>query len=233
MNSIPNDRERVAFCSYAGLTPVSGIGVPIGFAIAAHGADHFFTGLRTVIGGRQIDTVTSHLLQKAGASPETANFADNALSMGGTMVGSAAYRFAQGAILSRFHSPIATPSVVPPPLSLPSSKDMLKIPYQSTPKNVFPKNPKDLLPTLSRNSKGHIYPADNLRIRAEIHEIKIGDVYNPRHHGQHYHVEYRSNPSISWSNKNNIRKYEPDNYKLGDGTGFLPGERFPGLYFTN
>ncbi len=98
---------------------------------------------------------------------------------------------------------------------------------RSLPKNVFPENPKDLLPQLPRDHKGRIYTADNIRIRPEKHAFETADVYNPRHHEQHYHVEYRAHPLEPWK-KTNIRKCKPENYNLGDGTGFLPGERFPG-----
>ena len=58
--------------------------------------------------------------------------------------------------------------------------------------------------------------------------MKQGEKYNPRHHDQHYHVETRRDPSAGWGKKSNIDKMKPDDYNLGDGTGFLPGEYFPG-----
>ncbi len=39
--------------------------------------------------------------------------------------------------------------------------------------------------------KGYIQTADNIRIRPEKHEIDPEKSFNPRHHGQHYHVESR------------------------------------------
>lgn len=33
----------------------------------------------------------------------------------------------------------------------------------------------------------------------------------------------------SWNNHNHIRTLEPNNYICGEGTGFLPGEFFPGV----
>lgn len=93
----------------------------------------------------------------------------------------------------------------------------------------FPENPKDLLPELPRDAKGRIYTADNLRIRPEQHALKPGESYSPRHHGQHYHVETRYDTSKSWDKKGNIFKIRPDDYQHGNGTGFLPGEKFPGL----
>jgi hypothetical protein len=31
--------------------------------------------------------------------------------------------------------------------------------------------------------------------------------------------------------KKNIKKLEPKGYRKGDGTGFLPGEYFPGILY--
>ena len=72
------------------------------------------------------------------------------------------------------------------------------------PRPKFPKNPDDLLDDLTRDEKGRIQTADNLRISPEKHEMKPGDVYNPRHHGQHYHVETRKDPSGRWQHNNII-----------------------------
>lgn len=90
----------------------------------------------------------------------------------------------------------------------------------------FPKNPDDLLPNLPRDAKGRIYPSDRIRIRPESHSPKPGEVYSPRHHGQHYHVETRPNAQTGWGNKS-VKKIKPPGYKPGDGTGFRPGEPFP------
>lgn len=93
--------------------------------------------------------------------------------------------------------------------------------------NVFPDNPDDLLPDLERDKKGRIHPAENIRIRPEKHNWKDGDTYNPRHHGQHYHIETRKDPTGNWG-KRNIEKLKPQGYDHGRGTGYLPGEPFPG-----
>jgi hypothetical protein len=92
----------------------------------------------------------------------------------------------------------------------------------------FPKNPSELLRELQRDRKGIIYTSDNLRIRPEKHSIKPGDIFSPRHHGQHYHIETRRDPNKSWNNKN-IEIVKPKNYKEGSGSGFLPDEYFPGI----
>lgn len=52
-------------------------------------------------------------------------------------------------------------------------------------------------------------------------------LYENRHHGAHYHVEYRIDSSKSWNKKNNVNKLHPDGYTPGSGNGFLPGEMFP------
>ena len=105
----------------------------------------------------------------------------------------------------------------------------------SKPKNVFPENPDDLLPEIPRNkvtkangtTSQTIQTSDNIRIRAEQHPLLPGETYNPRHHGVHYHVEYKVNPIKGWNNKNNVKKCYPEGYIPGAGSGFIPGETFP------
>lgn len=76
-------------------------------------------------------------------------------------------------------------------------------------------------------------PNSNTRIRHESHPhgLKPGDPgYNPRHHGEHFHVETKPD-GMSWSKAKktgNVTKAKPDGYTPGSGTGFLPGENFPG-----
>ena len=105
----------------------------------------------------------------------------------------------------------------------------------SNPKNVFPENPDDLLPEIPRNkatkangtTSQTIQTSDNIRIRAEQHPLLPGETYNPRHHGVHYHVEYKVDPTKSWNNKNNVKKWYPEGYTPGAGSGSIPGEPFP------
>lgn len=105
----------------------------------------------------------------------------------------------------------------------------------SNPKNVFPENPDDLLPEIPRNkatkangtTSQTIQTSDNIRIRAEQHPLLPSETYNPRHHGVHYHVEYKFDPTKSWNNKNNVKKWYPEGYTPGAGSGFIPGEPFP------
>jgi hypothetical protein len=80
---------------------------------------------------------------------------------------------------------------------------------------------------IRKQTKSDFILADNLRIRPEKHAFMPGDTLNPRHHGQHYHIEHRINPQKPWSKKN-IEKEKPPGYQEGSGTGFLPGEKFPG-----
>lgn len=93
----------------------------------------------------------------------------------------------------------------------------------------FPENPEDLLSELPRDPRGNIKTADNVSIRPEKHDMKPGETYNPRHHGQHYHVETRRDPSKSNWKSENVEIIIPHNYYDGMGTGFLPVEVFPGV----
>ena len=68
---------------------------------------------------------------------------------------------------------------------------------------------------------------DDIRIRAEQHPLLPGETYNPRHHGVHYHVEYKVDSTKSWNNKNNVKKWYPEGYTPGAGSGFILGEPFP------
>ena len=105
----------------------------------------------------------------------------------------------------------------------------------SNPKNVFPENPNDMLPEIPRNkvtkangtTSQTIQTSDNIRIRAEQHPLLPGETYNPRHHGLHYHVEYKVALTKSWNNRNNVKKWYPEGYTPGAGAGFIPGETFP------
>jgi hypothetical protein len=58
-----------------------------------------------------------------------------------------------------------------------------------------------------------------------------GDVgFNRRRHRERYDIELKPDGS-SWNQAEKqklIVKVEPENYTLGMGTGFLPGEEFPG-----
>ena len=41
-----------------------------------------------------------------------------------------------------------------------------------------------------------------------------GEVYNPRHHGVHYHLEYKVDLTESWNDKNNVHKFYPNGYTM-------------------
>ncbi len=71
-------------------------------------------------------------------------------------------------------------------------------------------------------------PNANTRIRHESHPGDPG--YNPRHHGEHFHVETKPS-GITWGQAKRrklINKAKPVRYSRGGATGFLPGEFFPG-----
>lgn len=76
-------------------------------------------------------------------------------------------------------------------------------------------------------------PNSSTKIRHESHPhgLKPGDAgYNPRHHGEHFHVETKPH-NMSWSQarkQGQVLKSKPEGYTPGSGTGFLSGENFPG-----
>lgn len=193
-----------------------GLAGGIGWPIIVHGLDQMVTGMQTAITGVPRNTLTSQLMQRGGVPGGLANFADDTMTMLATMGGGAFVK--QSASKNPFMWG-RVPFGVGGPITGNRSKQN---------NWVFPKDPKDLLPNLPRDSKGYIYAADNLRIRPEQHMIKPGEIYNPRHHGLHYHVETRRNPLFSWNSRKNRIKLKPEDYSPGSGTGFLPGEEFPG-----
>jgi len=109
--------------------------------------------------------------------------------------------------------------------------------------STFPADPADMTAALGVQPKvgttpdgttRHTWsPNQDTRIRHESHPHGLcpnSPGYNPRHHGEHYHVETKPS-GFSWNNaKNNglIVKSQPPGYTPGSGTGFLPGEAFPG-----
>jgi hypothetical protein len=93
--------------------------------------------------------------------------------------------------------------------------------------------PKKVSVTADGTSRVVWEPNSNTRIRYESHPdgLRPNDAgFNPRHHGEHYHVELKPS-NLSWNQANKqglITKAKPEDYVLGNGTGFLPGEAFPG-----
>ncbi|MBM3208644.1 MAG: hypothetical protein FJZ57_08650 [Chlamydiae bacterium] len=83
-----------------------GLAAPAGWAVMAHGLDHFVTGMRTVINGKYTETATSQLLQKTGISSDTANLIDSGLSIGGTAGAAAIINFSHLTSSSNFRLPI-------------------------------------------------------------------------------------------------------------------------------
>ncbi|MCR4539727.1 DUF6531 domain-containing protein [Pseudomonas sp. 18.1.10] len=104
----------------------------------------------------------------------------------------------------------------------------------------FPSDPNDLTavlgvaPKVSKTKhdtqRMEWKPNSDTRIRFESHPGDIGP-YAPRHHGEHYHIELKPN-NLSWNQAEKqklLLKVKPENYDPGHGTGFLPGERHPGI----
>ncbi|HCR4018938.1 TPA: hemagglutinin repeat-containing protein [Morganella morganii] len=109
----------------------------------------------------------------------------------------------------------------------------------NSPSNKFPLNPNDLTkvlgvpPKVSTTQHGTTRmlwePNVNTRIRYESHPGDSGP-FNPRHHGEHYHIEVKPS-NLTWNQakkQNAIQKVKPENYEVGHGTGFLPNEKHPG-----
>src|SRR5690606_21736029 len=95
--------------------------------------------------------------------------------------------------------------------------------------NKFPSNPNDLTkvlgvsPKVSTTQHGTTRmlwePNANTRIRYESHPGDSGP-FNPRHHGEHYHIEVKPE-NLTWNQakkQNAIYKVKPENYKVGNGT---------------
>ncbi|WP_421849494.1 RHS repeat-associated core domain-containing protein [Marinomonas sp.] len=109
---------------------------------------------------------------------------------------------------------------------------------------VFPKTADEMSVLIGAPNKVGITPDGTVRttwmpnsstkIRHESHPhgLKPNDPdYNPRHHGEHFHVETKPH-DLSWSQAKKqgvILKSKPEGYTPGSGTGFISGETFPGL----
>ncbi|MCB0414437.1 MAG: hypothetical protein KDD50_08895 [Bdellovibrionales bacterium] len=77
------------------------------------------------------------------------------------------------------------------------------------------------------------HPNEHTKIRYESHpgRLKPGDLgFNPRHHGEHYHIEVKPQ-DLSWNQakkSGKILKVRPVDSSIGDGSGYLPDEAIPG-----
>ncbi|MHC8373563.1 RHS repeat-associated core domain-containing protein [Pseudomonas sp. MDT1-85] len=104
----------------------------------------------------------------------------------------------------------------------------------------FPEDPNELTevlgvqPKISQTQHGSQRmtwrPNADTIIRFESHPGDAGP-FNARHHGEHYHLELKPN-NLSWSQADRNReviKVRPDGYQLGHGTGFVAGEKHPGI----
>jgi len=139
-----------------------------------------------------------------------------------------------------------TPSEVAkkPPAEEPPAEEPPPPPPPPKSVKTFPKSPDEMTKTLgvepskvSRTPDGTQRvvwePNANTRIRFESHPEGLSPDapgFNPRHHGEHYHIEMKPD-GMSWNQANKqglITKAKPDGYLPGQGTGFVPGEPFPG-----
>jgi hypothetical protein len=121
-----------------------------------------------------------------------------------------------------------------PPVSAPKKIEFIEFPADP---NQFTKQlgvqPSKVSLTKDRTTRMVWEPNPNTRIRYESHPegLEPGDPeFNPRHHGEHYHVETKPD-GLSWNQaekQSKIIKSKPDGYTPGSGTGFLPGEPLPG-----
>lgn len=123
------------------------------------------------------------------------------------------------------------PPKPPPPAPRPSRRSFPSEPDEMT--KVLGVQPSKVTTTQDGTRRVVWEPNADTRIRFESHPegLKPGSPgFNPRHHGEHYHVEMKPS-GMSWNQaqkKGLITKAKPLNYQPGTGTGFLPGEPFPG-----
>lgn len=80
-----------------------GLAAPIGWPILAHGLDQFIAGMGTALTGEPRVTLTEQLLQTTGMPSDWASFTNDALSIGGTMGGSAIIRASRVKSFPNFH----------------------------------------------------------------------------------------------------------------------------------
>jgi hypothetical protein len=87
-----------------------GLAAPVGWPVMAHGLDQFITGMSMAITGTHRTSATEQLLQKTGLPPEWASFANNVLSIGGSMWGTAISRLGRlvNSISFRLHAVMNT-----------------------------------------------------------------------------------------------------------------------------
>ena len=67
---------------------------------------------------------------------------------------------------------------------------------------MLPEIPRNKVTKANGTTSQTIQTSDNIRIRVEQHPLLPSETYNPRHHGVHYHVEYKVDPAKSWNNNN-------------------------------
>jgi hypothetical protein len=92
----------------AGMTfQTGGLAAPLGWPLLAHGLDQFSTGMYTAFTGNPRYTLTNHMLQTTGMSPQTAGMLDDGISLFGTLGGTAALKRVQTISSLRFSKPFS------------------------------------------------------------------------------------------------------------------------------
>jgi hypothetical protein len=81
-----------------------GIATPLAWPIMVHGLDQFIAGISTAVSGSSRSTVTEHILQSVGMSPQTAGLVNNGLSIVGSVGGFAAINASRLAIFPNIQS---------------------------------------------------------------------------------------------------------------------------------
>jgi hypothetical protein len=128
-------------------------------------------------------------------------------------------------------------AAAPTQLALPAGSSPVDLP----PRNVFPSTADEFSQQLGMDPtfrgttpdgtpRTRWEPNQYTRITMESHPEGLTPTdpgFNPRHHGEHYHVQVRPQPTTGWNNPA-VQKLRPPGYTPGSGTGFLPGEPFPG-----
>jgi hypothetical protein len=99
---------------------------------------------------------------------------------------------------------------------------------------VFPSTPEEFDAMMgfegvrSGNASNKVtweFAEGNWRVRYEEHPLQPGEDFNPRHHGPHWHVDFRP-PGAGWGNPA-AGQIERPGYVPGSGHGFVPGEPLP------
>lgn len=89
-----------------GMTYASGgTASALGWPVFVHGLDQFITGMDIALTGKIKTTATEYVLQKAGLSHQKASFANDLMSVGGSMGGMGALRYARSTAFTNYCLP--------------------------------------------------------------------------------------------------------------------------------